>query len=77
MTCRDAAALIASGALDGAPPATCVAVTEHMSRCPPCRAFDRQLTVVVAAARRAAARWDAEAPADLEARLKHGLDLWR
>jgi hypothetical protein len=63
LTCREAAHRLALDA-----PAD-EGLSRHLADCPPCAAFEQQLTLVTAAARAACQRYEAELPSDFEARL--------
>jgi hypothetical protein len=63
LTCRDAARALALEA------AAAEDVTRHLAGCPPCAAFEQQLQLVAAAVRAACQQYEAELPAEFEARL--------
>jgi hypothetical protein len=44
-------------------------LSRHLAGCSPCAAFEQQLAIVAAAVRAACQQYEAEPPADFEARL--------
>ena len=68
MSCRDVAALLSSGALDGSRWRR-VEVRLHLLMCQRCSAFRYQLKSITAAARTVASELTAELPEDFEVAL--------
>lgn len=72
-SCRDIARAVAGAGLDPGARTDTNRVAEHLSGCPPCAAFELQLTLVTEAVRNACRDYEAEAPPDFEVRLLRSL----
>jgi hypothetical protein len=66
-TCRDVAGVLAEAGTPGTAHARPVA--QHLSQCPKCVAFERQLLVLDEAVRQACQTFEAEPSPDFETRL--------
>ena len=66
-TCRDVARVLAEAGTPGMGHADPVA--QHLSQCPKCVAFERQLMVLDEAVRHACQTFEEELPSDFETRL--------
>ncbi len=69
MTCKEVATLLSTGELDHASWLRRLAVRLHLAMCDRCAAFKRQLDAMARAAAALGRRLEADAPADLEARV--------
>jgi predicted anti-sigma-YlaC factor YlaD len=74
MTCKQVSTLMSTGALEAAPLRQRLAVRLHLAMCDKCSAFKRWLETMGQAAKVASDRSEAEAPADLEARVIRRLE---
>jgi hypothetical protein len=74
MTCKQVSTLLSTGALEDAPLRQRLAVRLHVTMCDKCSGFKRWLETMGRAAQAASDRDEAEAPADLEARIIRRLE---
>jgi hypothetical protein len=68
-TCREVARAIAADEMVGCDDVRRATLNAHLSHCPPCAAFGRQLELTAEAVRAACDAWCLEAPADFEEQL--------